>query len=132
MAVNAPPAAGFSLPRIFDSPLVGARHVRIVSNPVNTIIQVYSGQCVLVGVLVRAGAATSECIVYDVAFGSGTPPDNSVVVPQNEVARARATTYSGFVNFPIAVQNGLVAQVDQTDAVAFVYYYPISTVARGG
>lgn len=114
-----------TLPLLQVDKTLGARKARITVNAAGNLVPVFSGRCLLVGILLRAGAATTTVIAYDMAWQGSVQPGQLTADTTKEAAGVKAVTFDGFVNFPIICNDGLVVSLDQTDGVANIYFVPL-------
>lgn len=114
-----------------DDPVRGARVFRMTVQNVFSAtsgagtVAVFAAPCIVVGMLLRAGAAASTMICYNQEC-SGLYAQGSIIADATkEVAGVKTSVFDGFVNFPINCPEGLVASLDQTDAIGYIYYVPL-------
>ena len=113
------------------NPTRGARLYRVIVQTAFAagggagVVAIYAGPCLLVGMLLRAGAAAATLIAYGQEC-SGLNAQGSIIAdPTKEIAGVKTTVFDGFVNFPISAPEGLIVSLDQTDAIGYVYYVPL-------
>ncbi len=85
-----------------------------------TAVLVYGERCLLVGVILRAGAAETILRVFD----SKDPQTRS---PQDERPGVRTATFNGYVGQTMVMEKGLVAILDVSDAntIGWALYSPL-------
>lgn len=108
----------------------GARYALISGAAGAGVIQRVTDQTtLLVGVLLRAGAATATLKLFNEKAqnqGAGYTGDAS-----KELPGAKAATFDGWVNFPVFVSEGIIATLDQTDAIGWVFFIPLPSSIVG-
>lgn len=114
-----------TLPLLKVDKTLGARKQRITVNTAGNLVPVFSGRCLLVGMLLRAGAVTTTAIAYDMAWQGSVQPGALTVDTTKEAAGVKAAVFDGFVNFPIICNDGLVVSLDQIDGVLNIFFVPL-------
>lgn len=116
---------GATFPKAEIDNLVGARPFRVKVQAAGNSVPVYSGRCVVVGALLTAGAATSTMNIYNLGWQGSVAQGTQLLDATRRVAAVKTGVYDGFVNFPITCEDGLMCDLDQTDAEGYIYYVPL-------
>jgi hypothetical protein len=99
----------------------GALTRRITTTSPFAVLRVFDGKCLLLGAFVLAGAAEAILRIWD-SRETIVPPDREL----REKPAVKTATYDGYVNIPMMCNDGIIVQLSQTDAEAWLIFYPLT------
>jgi hypothetical protein len=97
----------------------GAETYRLAGTTAAQVVT--DGPALLLGVVLLTGANAARVDVYDQNSAGGLAAAN-----RKAAVATAANAYDGDVNFPRRMTTGIVAQLSDAGAEAFIYWLPVS------
>lgn len=120
---QAPPGGDIDFSLLEQAALLLKRGVNKATVRVGVVgqsVPIYAGACNVYGVLLRAGALDT---ILRLADQPGVP--NVALDTAKEAPGTRTSVFDGWIGPPIYFGEGIVASMDQIDALAWVFYLPL-------